>query len=133
MDLKVYLLAEDSRCAGNLEYRLDTKLTELESVKKDLDSKESVLKEKRRDSGRLEAEQEAVQAAIGGKESDFYDSAELICTGYTSPMRVQAWSYRNRLNIVLGDVQACEEYLCRFRVCVAEDGHSLYLGKKDSN
>lgn len=65
LDVKFQLLAEKVRCDGNPQKLLHAKLEELESAKRDLQSKECALKERSHDNSSLEVDLVVVQDVIG--------------------------------------------------------------------
>lgn len=133
LDLKTRLLANDAGRVGEMQRRLKSKVGELVSTKQALEAKKPALKEKIYEYGRLKLELRAARSAIGRKERVMHDLAGLICKGYTSLMRAQALSYRNRLTTLLGDAHLYGEYLGSYRFHVGEDGYSLHLDEADSN
>lgn len=56
-----------------------------------------------------------------------------MCIGYTSLMRAQASSYRNRLNALLGNAQSRGESLGGSRVYAVEDGRFVHLGVDEND
>lgn len=78
-----------------------------------------------------EIDLKVARADILRGERVFHDFVERVCTGYTTLLRAQVSSYRDRLNTVLGEAQVRGEYLGCFPVRAWEDGHSLHLGDED--
>lgn len=93
LDLKVQLLAVEAEHAGNLQKRLQAKIADLESAKKDLESKESAINKKSCNNGHLERELGSAPATIGRGDRVVHDLAECICSDYASLMRAQASRY----------------------------------------
>lgn len=74
-------------------------------------SKEFDLSQKSRENGRLEVEKKTALATIGRGERVNQDFAKSVCSGYSFLMRAQDLSYRNLLNVLLGDAQKRRYYL----------------------
>lgn len=132
LDQKVQLLVEEAGRARDLQKRLDDKIGELVSAKKEFTSNGSDLEEKRRNNGHLKVELGVVQAAFDRDGRVIHDFARRVCTGYTSLMRAQDSSCLDRLKTVFSDRQALGEYLSGFCVRVGEDSHSLHVWDEDS-
>lgn len=103
LDLKIPLLDEEARHAGDRQKLLDAKIEERLSIKKNLESKESTLKEKSYVNSHVEVKQGAFQAVICRGGGAVHDCSKCICICYTSLMRVQASRYGERLYPVLCD------------------------------
>lgn len=85
-------MAEKDGRTGDLNNRVDTKVTELVLVKRALVSKGLALPENSRENGCLKKELSVVWTANGQRGRVIHDFAEPVCTGYISPMRAQALS-----------------------------------------
>lgn len=133
LDQKVQLLAEEAGRAGDLQTLLDSMAEEFESARRALETTKSALKEKSRENGQLEKELGAVGSVISPEKRVIHGLAECVCSSYTSSMRLQASSYHDRFNSVLGDVYVRRKKLGSSRVHVDEDGHSLYLWYENSD
>lgn len=101
LNLQVQFLAEKAERAGDLPKRLDGKSKELESAWRGLEANQVGLKEQRRDNGMSEMVLKVARSATGRNETEIHDLAKRVCSGSSTLMRVQASSYRDRLNAVL--------------------------------
>lgn len=74
-------------------------------------AKEADMKEKVYDCGCLELKLKSEQAAISWGERVMRDSVEHVCTEYSLLLLTRPLIYRDLLNAVVANAEACEEYL----------------------
>lgn len=114
--VKVKLLTEEDERAFELQKRPGDKIKEVELVKRNLEAKKSVLKERSRDKGAMDMGLKSAWSAVGRGKRVIYDFDVLVCTACTILMRAQNSRYCERLNTVLDDAQSREAYLGGFHM-----------------
>lgn len=92
LELKVWLLMDETGWVGELQKYLDAPVGELGSGKQTLRAKEVSLKEKVHEYGLLDLESGTVWAALARGERVIHDLAERVSTGHVSLVHEQASS-----------------------------------------
>lgn len=125
--VKVQLLADESKQTGDLQECLEVELGSSESSKQEVESKEAVLIGKGLGDGRLEVELQTTPAAVIQEDGVNQDLASRVRTGYTAVMRTLASSHYNCIRVLQRNALSHGKNLGAFRVMVGKDDHAVLV------